>query len=193
LYVVYPAELVSITLLEIFPAGFPIFGRVAFTVGTTLLIVSAILQNIAITTSFFTLAYATSPEEITNFLAAHNAPAALIFLPNAVLRFASIFQRETIAVVNAQRLRGWTAGHPLRNPALYAASYIPLLNPLCQLGVRTLNTLTWGLEIRGFGSGRMSPAVETKMSASDKAITIAVSALTAICAIGLFVYNLGRL
>lgn len=151
---VYPSEFVNKMLLYLTPPGTPIIGEVYFTVGSVLYIGMMLIHAASYLLLIMILMYSTSVTDFCNALARYGAPSYILFLIMSIYRFTSIFQRQMMKIIDAQKLRGWEL---TKNPVVALRRAAPLLFPFTRLSINVVTEVTLATEIRAFGARKIAP------------------------------------
>lgn len=187
----YPHEWVSTVILQLTPAGFPVFGRAAITYGALLYLLSFPLQEIPVILSVAGLLYTTSLSEIVSSLSKLKVPFPVIFVTTVALRFIPEIVDNIRLTMRAQSLRGWTA--ETRNPFKRVALLRPLLVPLTRNVVRSVDILSMSSKNRAFGLGRVTATTTFAFKRSDYLVSAFAVVLMVLAIYATFAWNIGAL
>ena len=170
---VYPREIMSITLFEITPPNFPLFGELAITVGGLIWLLHWPLQTLCVFLSVALLMHTTPFSDIMYVLSKLKAPSQLLFAFSAAYRFVPDMLFHITSVKNAQQLRGWVL--KTKNPIkLIKGTYEPILIPIAYRVMESIDSFTIVTRARGMGSTPKVPIIrEYKFSKIDYLIASA--------------------
>jgi energy-coupling factor transport system permease protein len=191
LFKVYPKEWASVVLLPITPAGFPVFGKTAITLGGLLWLTTAPLSAIAVITLVIAHIRATSLNETVQALTTIHAPFPVVYITMVALRFAPELTAQFTLIQQAQSLRGWQVN--TRNPIKVARLYAPLLVPIVKHVIKSIDTMAMATQNRAFGFGPVTNMTSGNMSSLDKAIIIATWLLFFFMLFLIYTRNFGNL
>jgi len=152
---------------------FPIAGRLGITPGGLLWMTAAELRSIIMATYAFVFIYTTSVAQVTDTLLALHAPQAAVFIVSISYKLIPHLSRVVDHILSAQRLRGWSIN--TINPVKIVRRTMPLMNPLMRRVAIMTEQITTASQIRGFGSGKVTPTRSIRLKTIDYVfITIAV-------------------
>jgi len=188
LFKVYSQSFVGVTLFEFWLPG---LGRGVISYGSLLWLASPYLKLFAVGPIWFVFVYTVRPDEFCEMLLSIKMPLKLVFLVKAILRFVPVMSRKLITILNAQKLRGLTVGG--RNPLVVVKKYSPILVPLSNYLLQSVDEVEKSVSVRGYGLRTPTIVTEQKISTIDYTI-IAISIIVLILATyGLIKYNYGML
>ena len=179
-------------LVPLTPKGTPIMGETNISIGSLLYLIQDSQKRFMPFQLIFILLYTTSPSEFCNVLAGYGYPNVVMFLVTASLRFLTMIQRNTLLVLNAQKLRGFTTKKS-RNPITIVRQYTPLIVPIGRNLHEMTEGVTKAMEIRAFGVRKVAPYKPYATTWKDIAFTIFYVVLTIFMVYILFAFNIGRL
>jgi len=191
LFKVYPHELVSIMILPLTPAGTPILGRTALTVGTLLYWCSAPFAVIPVILAMAGLLHTTSMSEIVSVLSRIKAPFPLIFMVTVGLRFIPDIVEKIRMIQKAQALRGWTSEG--RNPIKKVKQLQPVLVPLVRSVITSVDVISMGSKNRAFGLGPVTQLADFGFTRRDKIVSIGAIVVCVVLIIASVVWKVGSL
>ncbi len=191
LFKVYSQQWAGTTIFQITPASFPIFGRTAITYGGLLWLLQWPLTGLAVVILVATHIYSTSLNESVQALYSLKAPFPVVYITMVALRFTPELMAQFTLIHRAQVLRGWRVN--TRNPVKILRLYAPLLIPVARHVVKSIDITTMATQNRAFGIGKVTNMAEGSMSATDKAILIAVWLIFFVMMILILRYNVGNL
>ncbi|UCD72812.1 MAG: energy-coupling factor transporter transmembrane protein EcfT [Candidatus Bathyarchaeota archaeon] len=183
---------VGAILFHITPAGTPIIGETAMSVGSLLYLIQETWKRFIPFQIIYIYLYTTSPSELCNVLAGYGFPNAVMFILTASLRFLTMIQRNTLMVLNAQKLRGFTTKKS-RNPIAIFRQYTPLIVPIGRSMHEMTEGVTRAMEVRAFGVRKVSPFKPYATTSKDIAFTVLWVLLTLFMVYILLAYDIGRL
>jgi len=133
--------------------------------------------------------YTTSISEIANTLYALKVPTPIVFVIQITYKFIPYMASIINQIQSAQKLRGWNV-RTINLVKLFRRS-LPMANPLMRRTAVIVDQVTTATQIRGFGSGRVTPLRDLTLSWLDQFL-IAVFILLPILAIfGLVFFKFG--
>lgn len=150
-------EFVSRTFFEITPEGFPLIGRTAVTWGTVYYSLCHLFNQPIVLGTAFIFISTTPPSRLMHSLYKLRIPDPIIFSFITAWRFFPVFLRKFNHVLDAQRLRGWSARAKTRNPITMAKQVFPLLYPVTCSAIPLYNDLILAVKTRGFGAAKIHP------------------------------------
>jgi energy-coupling factor transporter transmembrane protein EcfT len=94
-------------------------------------------------------------------------------------------------IQSAQKLRGWN----LRtvNPVKLFRRSMPLTNPLMRRTAMLVDQVTTATQIRGFGSGKVTPLRDLTLAWMDKIIILVMLVMLVTAVMGLILFNAGNI
>jgi len=171
-------EIVTKTVIEITPEGFPIIGHTALTYGSLYYLAAIISKAPVAWTIGLTVVYTTPLNDILEILRSLRVPPKLVFIVMAAWRFLPVMIRNIENVVKAQRLRGWKVKS--RNPSKLVKQVLPFTKPFASQFAAAIDTISISAELRCFGVGKVSSIKRLKYSAYDKILIIILPIITVI-------------
>lgn len=192
-YVVYSKYFdVGRIIVNLTPPGMPILGETAISIGSLLYLIQSTLHRFAPFQIVYIYLYTTSPSELCNVLAGYGVPNAVMFIITASLRFLTMIQRNTLLILNAQKLRGFST-KKTRDVRKIFQQYTPLIVPIARNMHEMTEGVTKAMEVRAFGGRKISPYAPYASSKKDIMMTIFWIAMTLVLVYLLLEYNIGRL
>lgn len=190
---VYPRDFMSITFIEITPHSFPIFGRLALSMGGLIWLIHWPLQVICVFLSVSLFVHVTPFSDIMYVLSKLKAPSQFLFAFTAAYRFVPDMVHHITSVQNAQKLRGWVL--KTKNPIKLAKSiYTPILIPIAYRVLESIDSFSIVTKARGVGLTPKVPILkDVKASKIDYLISILSITFLIILLYLIFVYNFGSL
>jgi energy-coupling factor transporter transmembrane protein EcfT len=188
LFKVYPEEFIGITLYEFW---LPFLGRGVISYGSLLWISASYLKIFAVMPIWFVFVYTVRPDEFCEMLISIRMPMKLVFLVKAILRFVPVMSRKLTTIINAQKLRGLTVGG--RNPVVVIKKYSPILIPLSNYLLQSVDEVDKSVSVRGYGLRTPTIVSEQKIKTFDYIVIILSLIVIALAAYGLMEYNYGML
>lgn len=165
----------------------PFFGldRLGLTYGSLYWLAGRIFRFATVVTYAIVFLYTTSISEIANTLYALKVPTPIVFVIQITYKFIPYMASIINQIQSAQRLRGWHL-RTINLVKLFRRS-LPLANPLMRRTAIIVDQVTIATQIRGFGSGKVTPLEDIELSLLDKVIMV-VSLLGLIAAILAMIY-----
>ncbi|MGQ4915411.1 MAG: energy-coupling factor transporter transmembrane component T family protein [Candidatus Asgardarchaeia archaeon] len=186
LFKVIPQDLAATIVLRF---SIPIIGAFDLTYGGLCWGLATIFRLAILMLLTYTLIYTTSVSELIDLFTRLKIPAALIYVVMTAYKFVPYMWRTVSNILNAQKLRGWRVGS--RNPIKLFKSIVPLIVPLVNSTIKTIDEVSISVQIRGFMTGKITPIHDFKLSLLD----IILSGLSVILfSIGMYYlifYNIG--
>jgi energy-coupling factor transporter transmembrane protein EcfT len=133
----------------------------------------------------------TPMSDITNTLYALKVPQPIVFVLTMTYKFIPYMASVLNQISDAQKLRGWN----LRtlNPVKLFRRSVPLANPLIRRTAVIVEQVTIATQIRGFGSGKVTPLIDLNLPVRDRIfITMALVWFVACLAATVF-FSAGQL
>jgi energy-coupling factor transporter transmembrane protein EcfT len=106
--------------------------------------------------------------DIANTLYALKVPQPIVFVLQVTYRFLPYMATMMKQIQDAQKLRGWNL-RTWNIPKLFRRS-IPLANPIIRRAALVVDQVTIATQIRGFGSGQITPLQDLTLRLRDKII-----------------------
>lgn len=188
LFKVYPAEFVGTTLFDFVLPG---LGRGVISYGSLLWLSANYIKLYAVGPIWFVFVYTVRPDEFCEMLLSIKMPSNLVFLVKAILRFVPVMSRKLSTIINAQKLRGLTVGG--RNPVVVIKKYGPILVPLSNYLLQSVDEVDKSVSVRGYGLRTPTIISEQKISTFDYAVITVCLLVIALAVYGLITYNYGML
>ena len=135
--------------------------------------------------------FTTPISEIANTLYAANVPPSIVFVIQITYKFIPYMASIINQIQAAQRLRGWN----LRtiNPIKLFRKSLPLTNPLMRRTAMIVDQVTTATQIRGFGSGKVTPLRDLTLGLLDKILIFLAIAMLIAAVLGLILFNAGNI
>jgi energy-coupling factor transport system permease protein len=185
LFKVMPYELASKILIIV---DIPVLGRAGFSYGNLLWLLGWELRWVITLGAVFAFTHSTSFTEVANLMIAMRLPASLSYMFSLSIRLVPYLQKEFSDTLTVQKLRGWTSP---RNPIKYIRALPPILTPFIFRSFSLTEEIAMASQLRGFGSGKVTPLVDLKLSAKDFAVSAICLMTIVIFTYGLLVYKAG--
>jgi energy-coupling factor transport system permease protein len=176
---------------EIFTVDAPVAGRIGFTYGSVVWLAAAELRFLIVAMWMFVFIYTTSVSDIAATLLALRLPLPVVFVISLALRLVPYTSRSLETIIAAQRLRGWSGGG--YNPITIGRQAIALARPLLRRSVTVVEQISMAVQIRGFGSGRVTPLREIRLAATDWVVVCCTISLLLAAVYLLVTRNIGSL
>lgn len=161
-------------------------GTVGLTYGTLYWLVGRLVRFAAVVTWAIVFVVTTPMNQISNTLYALRVPYQIVFVLQITYRFIPYMASVINQISDAQKLRGWN----LRtwNPVKIVKRSLPIANPLIRRTAMIVDQVTTATQIRGFGSGQITPLRDLKLNMLDKVVMaiFAVGFLAAVLSLVLF-------
>ncbi len=159
--------------------------RLGLTYGSLYWLAGRIFRFATVVTYAIVFLYTTSISEIANTLYALKVPTPIVFVIQITYKFIPYMASIINQIQSAQRLRGWHL-RTINLVKLFRRS-LPLANPLMRRTAIIVDQVTIATQIRGFGSGKVTPLEDIELSLLDKVVMV-VSVLGLIAAILAMIY-----
>jgi energy-coupling factor transport system permease protein len=176
---------------EIFTVDAPVAGRIGFTYGSVVWLVAAELRFLIVAMWMFAFIYTTSVSDIGATLLALRVPLPVVFVISLALRLVPYISCALETVIAAQRLRGWSGGG--YNPIMIGRQSLALARPLLRRSVTAVEQISIAVQIRGFGSGKVTPLRDIRLTSSDWIVICCTVALFVMAIYLLVTNNVGQL
>ena len=188
---VYPKELVSIVLLNITPAGFPILGQTALTVGSLIWLARLPLTAVTGAVLLATFIHTTTLNDILQVMSELHVPFPGIYIAMVAFRITPDLARQMNIIQTAQKLRGWSP--ETRNPIKKIRLVAPLLIPLARYTIKCVDVITLSVQNRGFGAGKVTGMRSLSLKPADRAALLVGFAVFVVLLYGIFRLNWGNI
>lgn len=145
-------------------------GTLGFTYGSLMWLAGRLLRFATVVTWALLFISTTPMFDIANTLYALKVPQPIVFVLQMTYRFIPYMATVMNQIQDAQKLRGWN----LRtwNIAKLFRRSIPLANPIIRRAAMVVDQVTIATQIRGFGSGQITPLQDLTLRLRDKIIII---------------------
>ncbi|MEJ2708122.1 MAG: energy-coupling factor transporter transmembrane component T [Anaerolineales bacterium] len=153
---------------SILTINLPIVERLGLTYGSLYWLAGRLTRFAAVVTWAMVFINTTSMSEIANTLYALKVPPSMVFVFQITYKFIPYMASILNQISDAQKLRGWN----LRtwNIAKLVRRSLPMANPLIRRTAMIVDQMTTATQIRGFGSGSVTPLRDLTLEPLDKAI-----------------------
>jgi energy-coupling factor transporter transmembrane protein EcfT len=143
-------------------------GTLGFTYGSVMWLAGRLMRFATVVTWALLFISTTPMFDIANTLYALKVPQPIVFVLQMTYRFIPYMVTVINQIQDAQKLRGWN----LRtwNPAKLFRRSIPLANPIVRRAAVVVDQVTIATQIRGFGSGEVTPLQDLTLQLRDKII-----------------------
>jgi len=143
-------------------------GTLGFTYGSMMWLAGRIMRFATVVTWALLFISTTPMFDIANTLYALKVPQPIVFVLQMTYRFIPYMATVMSQIQDAQKLRGWN----LRtwNIAKLFRRSIPLANPIIRRAAVVVDQVTIATQIRGFGSGQITPLQDLTLRWRDKII-----------------------
>lgn len=163
--------------------------RLGLTYGSLYWLAGRVCRFAGVVTWAIVLLYTTSISEITSTLYGLKVPTPIVFVIQITYRFIPYMATTINQIQSAQKLRGWHL--KTANIVKLFKRSVPLANPLMRRTAMIVEQVTTATQIRGFGSGAVTPLRDLTLSPLDK-LVIAVTCIGFVAAlIGLIFFKVG--
>lgn len=188
LFKVIPRDLAATVVLSF---SIPFVGAFNLTYGGLCWGLATVFRLAILMLLTYTLIYTTSVSELIDLFTRLKIPAALIYVVMTAYKFVPYMWRTVSNIINAQKLRGWEMDS--RNPIKLFKSVGPLVVPLVNSTIKTIDEVSIAVQIRGFMTGKITPIHEFKFSLLDVILSILSVGLFSIGMYYLIFYNVGMI
>lgn len=143
-------------------------GTLGFTYGSVMWLAGRVLRFATVVTWALLFISTTPMFDIANTLYALKVPQPIVFVLQMTYRFIPYMVTVINQIQDAQKLRGWN----LRtwNPVKLFRRSIPLANPIVRRAAVVVDQVTIATQIRGFGSGQITPLQDLTLRLRDKIV-----------------------
>jgi energy-coupling factor transport system permease protein len=149
-------------------------GTLGLTYGSVYWLAGRIMRFATVVTWALLFISTTPMFDIANTLYALKVPQPVVFVLQMTYRFIPYMATVMNQIQDAQKLRGWNL-RTWNIVKLFRRS-IPLANPIIRRAAVVVDQVTIATQIRGFGSGQITPLQDLTLRLRDK-IIIAFTAL----------------
>jgi energy-coupling factor transporter transmembrane protein EcfT len=154
--------------------------RLGLTYGSLYWLAGRICRFAGVVTWAIVLLYTTSISDITSTLYSLKVPTPIVFVIQITYKFIPYMATTINQIQDAQKLRGWNL--KTANIVKLFKRSVPLANPLMRRTAVIVEQVTTATQIRGFGSGTVTPLRDLTLSSLDKAI-IAITSVGFVTAV----------
>lgn len=164
-------------------------GRLGLTYGSLYWLAGRIVRFATVVIWGIVMLYTTPISEIANTLYALKVPSSVVFVIQITYKFIPFMSKIISQIQSAQRLRGWH----LRtlNPVKLFKRSLPMANPLMRRTAVIVDQVTIATQIRGFGSGQVTPLRDLTLSGLDKVLIVFFILLPILAIIGMVFFLFG--
>jgi energy-coupling factor transport system permease protein len=141
---------------------------IGLTYGSLYWLAGRIARFATVVTWAIVFLYSTSISEIASTLYALKVPTPIVFVVQITYKFIPYMATTISQIQDAQKLRGWHL-RTANLVKLFKRS-VPLANPLMRRTALIVEQVTTATQIRGFGSGKVTPLRDLTLSTMDKVI-----------------------
>ena len=166
-------------------------GTLGLTYGSLYWLAGREIRFATVVTWAIVFLFTTPISEIANTLYAANVPPSIVFVIQITYKFIPYMASIINQIQSAQKLRGWT----LRtlNPVKMFRRSMPLTNPLMRRTAMLVDQVTTATQIRGFGSGKVTPLRDLTLAWLDKIIILVMLLMLVSAVLGLIFFNAGNI
>jgi energy-coupling factor transporter transmembrane protein EcfT len=166
-------------------------GTLGLTYGSLYWLAGREIRFATVVTWAIVFLFTTPISEIANTLYAANVPTPVVFVIQITYKFIPYMASLISQIQSAQRLRGWN----LRtlNPVKLFRRSMPLTNPLMRRTAMLVDQVTTATQIRGFGSGKVTPLRDLTLAWLDKIIILLMLLSLVAAVLGLIFFNAGNI
>ncbi|MCS7247429.1 MAG: energy-coupling factor transporter transmembrane protein EcfT [Anaerolineales bacterium] len=144
--------------------------RLGLTYGSLYWLAGRVCRFAAVVTWGIVFLYTTPISDIANTLYALRVPPSVVFVVQITYKFIPYMASIINQIQDAQKLRGWNL-RTLNLVKVFKRS-LPLANPLMRRTAMIVEQVTIASQIRGFGSGKVTPLRDLTLSWLDKLIIV---------------------
>jgi len=141
-------------------------GTLGLTYGSVYWLLGRVTRFACVVTWAIAFIGTTPMSDITNTLYALKVPQQIVFVLQMTYKFIPYMASVLNQISDAQKLRGWNL-RTLNLVKLFRRS-LPLANPLIRRTAVIVEQVTISTQIRGFGSGKVTPLVDLDLPARDR-------------------------
>jgi energy-coupling factor transport system permease protein len=163
--------------------------RIGLTYGSLYWLAGRICRFAAVVTWAIVFLYTTSIAEIASTLYALKVPTPIVFVIQITYKFIPYMATIISQIQDAQKLRGWHL-RTANIVKLFKRS-VPLANPLMRRTAMIVEQVTTATQIRGFGSGKVTPLRDLNLAPLDKAIIATTSIGFVVAFLALILFKVG--
>jgi len=164
-------------------------GRLGLTYGSLYWLAGRIVRFASVVIWGVVLLYTTPISEIANTLYALNVPNSIVFVIQITYKFIPFMSKIISQIQSAQRLRGWNL-RTINIVKLFKRS-LPMANPLMRRTAVIVDQVTIATQIRGFGSGKVTPLRDLTLSGLDKVLIVFFILLPILAILGMVFFLFG--
>ncbi len=154
----------------IFTVNVPFLGldRLGLTYGSLYWLAGRVARFATVVTWAIVFLYTTPISDIANTLYALKVPPSIVFVVQITYKFIPYMASIINQIQDAQKLRGWHL-RTLNLIKVFKRS-LPLANPLMRRTAMIVEQVTIATQVRGFGSGKVTPLRDINLSWLDKIV-----------------------
>ena len=164
-------------------------GRLGLTYGSLYWLAGRIVRFATVVIWGIVMLYTTQISEIANTLYALKVPSPIVFVIQITYKFIPFMSKIISQIQSAQKLRGWNL-RTLNLVKLFKRS-LPMANPLMRRTAVIVDQVTIATQIRGFGSGPVTPLRDLTLSGLDKVFIVFFILLPILAVIGMVFFLFG--
>ncbi len=142
--------------------------RLGLTYGSVYWLLGREFRFATVVTWAIVFLYTTSIGEIANTLYAMRVPTSIVFVVQITYKFIPYMSSIISQIQSAQKLRGWNL-RTINLVKVFKRS-LPLANPLMRRTAMIVEQVTTATQIRGFGSGQVTPLRDLTLALLDKLV-----------------------
>jgi len=144
--------------------------RLGLTYGSLYWLAGRICRFATVVTWAIVFLYTTPISDIANTLYALKTPPSIVFVVQITYKFIPYMASIISQIQDAQKLRGWHL-RTLNLIKVFKRS-LPLANPLMRRTAMIVEQVTIATQVRGFGSGKVTPLRDLTLSWLDKVVIV---------------------
>jgi energy-coupling factor transport system permease protein len=166
-------------------------GTVGLTYGSTYWMLGRVTRFATVVTWALLFVGTTPMSDITNTLYALKVPQPVVFVLQMTYKFIPYMSSVLNQIMDAQKLRGWNL-RTINLVKLFKRS-VPLANPLIRRTAVIVEQVTIATQIRGFGSGKVTPLIDLDLPRVDRIVIAFFLLFFVIALLASFIFKIGQL
>ena len=166
-------------------------GRLGLTYGSLYWLLGRVSRFATVVTWAIVFIGTTPMSDITNTLYALKVPQPIVFVLQMTYKFIPYMASVLNQISDAQKLRGWNL-RTLNLVKLFRRS-LPLANPLIRRTAVIVEQVTIATQIRGFGSGKVTPLVDLDLPRRDRILIYIAIAWFVVALASTILFKAGQL
>ncbi len=166
-------------------------GTMGITYGTLYWLAGRLVRFATVVTWAILLVSTTPANEMANTLYALKVPYQMVFVFQMTYKFIPNMASIINQISEAQKLRGWNL--KTWNPVKLVKRSLPIANPMIRRTAMMVEQITTATQIRGFGTGAITPMRDLKLTNLDKIVIAFFALFFVVALLGLIIFKAGMI